>query len=446
MTSFDPLQSESPLIVYVDTKSPFAFVALDPTYALADELGIEIDWRPLTLDIPSYLGSARLDSQGKVAESERTEEQWTRVRYGYRDARRYAALNGHTLRGTTKIWDSSLAATGILFAKRQGAEILRRTMHLLFEPFWKRELDIEDPAVIERVLQQAGADTAGFAAFLAGEGRELHDEMQPAIFDAGIFGVPSYVVAGEVFFGRENLPLVWWLLSGRRGSAPDVAYRHPGAIAQSEPALRSSATRLPVCIDFKNPHCYLAFEPTVQLASQLGQSIEWSPFLADPLSPPSRVSESDDRGTRHLRFRGEYVARDIERYARFRGLRIEDLYRQPDSSVASIGLLWANRQSAEIQRRYVEATFVRYWRRELDLADADAVRAVLRAAGADVGSWDDYAQGEGPVELDALQTKLRAAGVFAVPSYLLAEEIFLGRQHLPMIRWLLTDKQGAPPI
>jgi hypothetical protein len=33
---------------------------MEPTYALEDELGIEIDWWPFTLDIGSYLGSARL--------------------------------------------------------------------------------------------------------------------------------------------------------------------------------------------------------------------------------------------------------------------------------------------------------------------------------------------------------------------------------------------------
>jgi len=75
-SGFDPLVSDKPLIVYVDVKSPYAFIAKDPTWALADELGIEIDWRPLTLDIPSYLGSAKLDKSGRVAQSNRSAQQW----------------------------------------------------------------------------------------------------------------------------------------------------------------------------------------------------------------------------------------------------------------------------------------------------------------------------------------------------------------------------------
>ena len=40
MNAFDPLGSESPLIVYIDYKSPYAFVAKDPTYELETQLGI----------------------------------------------------------------------------------------------------------------------------------------------------------------------------------------------------------------------------------------------------------------------------------------------------------------------------------------------------------------------------------------------------------------------
>ena len=50
--------------------------------------------------------------------------------------------------------------------------------------------------------------------------------MQQRIFEAGIFGVPGYVVEGEYYWGREHLPRVRWILGGRRGPAPDIAYRH----------------------------------------------------------------------------------------------------------------------------------------------------------------------------------------------------------------------------
>ena len=220
----DPLRSFAPLIVYIDIKSPYAFVAKDPTRRLAESLDVLVDWRPLTLDIPSYLGSAKLDNKGKVAEADRTPSQWRNVRYAYRDARRYASLRGLALRGTVKIWDTSLVHIGMMWMKRHEDAALARYLDIVYERFWRREFDAEDAVVVAGAVAEAGGDPSEFREFLGGPGRDEHDAMQAAIFDAGIFGVPSYVVDGELFFGRENLPMVRWLLSGRRGSAPDVAY------------------------------------------------------------------------------------------------------------------------------------------------------------------------------------------------------------------------------
>ena len=74
-----PLATERELIVYVDFKSPYAYLAIAPTRDLARELDIRIDWRPLVLDIPSFLGSAKLDRSGQVVEQKRSAEQWSGV-------------------------------------------------------------------------------------------------------------------------------------------------------------------------------------------------------------------------------------------------------------------------------------------------------------------------------------------------------------------------------
>jgi 2-hydroxychromene-2-carboxylate isomerase len=194
--------------VYTDYKSPYAYLAKDPTYEMAAACGATLDWLPYTLDIPSYLGSAEIGADGKLIAANRDPHQWRRVRYAYMDCRREANRRGLTLRGTQKIWDSSIAAIGLLWAKQQGDERLRAYSDHVFERFWRRELDIEDPAVVEAVLREAGADTAGFAAYLAGPGRAAHDAIRVAAEEAGIFGVPSYVVDGELFWGRENLPTI----------------------------------------------------------------------------------------------------------------------------------------------------------------------------------------------------------------------------------------------
>ena len=49
------LESACPLIVYIDIKSPYAFVAIKPISALEKQLNQSFDWRPLTLNIPRFL-------------------------------------------------------------------------------------------------------------------------------------------------------------------------------------------------------------------------------------------------------------------------------------------------------------------------------------------------------------------------------------------------------
>jgi len=199
--------------VYFDYKSPYAYLAKDLAYDLERDLPVRVDWLPYVLDIPSFLGSARVDENGRVVEEQRNAHQWRRVRYSYMDCRRQARKRGLTIRGPQKIWDSTLAARGMLYAKRQGAAVLRRYHDLTFERFWKRELDIEDPDVVGAVLTEAGADTAGFSAYSAREGSEELKRVCRAAEAIGVFGVPTFVIDGELFWGREHLSEIRTMLA-----------------------------------------------------------------------------------------------------------------------------------------------------------------------------------------------------------------------------------------
>jgi 2-hydroxychromene-2-carboxylate isomerase len=192
--------------VYIDYKSPYAYLAKDLAYQLERDLPVRLDWLPYVLDIPSFLGSARVDDSGRVTEENRNAHQWRRVKYSYMDCRRQARKRGLTIRGPQKIWNSTLAAAGLLYAKRQGEAVLRRYNDITFERFWKRELDIEDPAVVAAVLAEAGAGTTGAAAYLAGEGPREVERISRAAEETGVFGVPSFMVDGELYWGREHLP------------------------------------------------------------------------------------------------------------------------------------------------------------------------------------------------------------------------------------------------
>ena len=89
--------------IYTDYKSPYAYLAKDLAYDLERDFPVRVDWLPYVLDIPSFLGSARVDDSGRVFEEERNAHQWRRVRYSYMDCRRQARKRGLVIRGPQKI-------------------------------------------------------------------------------------------------------------------------------------------------------------------------------------------------------------------------------------------------------------------------------------------------------------------------------------------------------
>ena len=195
--------------VYTDYKSPYAYLANAAVYALAAETGAVVEWKPYILDIPQYLGSARVDAAGNVVEENRNAHQWRRVRYSYMDCRRQARKQGLTIRGTQKIWDSTTAAAGMLFARKHGDAVFRRYHDTVFERFWRRDLDIESVAAVAAVLQDAGAP--GFSGWVE-TGRDQVAVISREAEAQGVFGVPSFLVDGGLFWGREQIPDVRALL------------------------------------------------------------------------------------------------------------------------------------------------------------------------------------------------------------------------------------------
>ena len=137
--------------------------------------------------------------------AERDPHHWRRVRYAYMDARRFANKQGLTLMGPKKIFYARPANAGMLYAQKHG--VFRAYNDLAFDRFWRRELDPENREAVEALLVEAGAP-AGFAAFLAGEGGAEHDRLRGEAEASGVFGVPTFVFDGELFWGGDRIGLL----------------------------------------------------------------------------------------------------------------------------------------------------------------------------------------------------------------------------------------------
>lgn len=183
--------------MYSDYKSPYAFLAFDPAFALEEKYGIRMKWRPFQL---------RLKGKGQRS----IYSEW-KVKYSYMDARRNANLlhGGKMLRGPLKIFDTTPALVGGLFAEKQGKLI--EYSRTVFEEFFKRELAADEPDAIAEVIARLGMPAEDYRAYLAGEGMEDYERAQEESVEDQIFGVPIFVFEGEQFWGHDRI----WLLEHR---------------------------------------------------------------------------------------------------------------------------------------------------------------------------------------------------------------------------------------
>ena len=195
--------SNNPIDFYIDIKSPYAYLALDPAIKMFGQLGLKWNLLPYTLDIADYLGSATVNSEGKIMSSDRTPHQWRRVKYSYMDCRRMANLQGKTILGTQKIWDSSLFSMAHLWVKEKSEKTLLPFLRESFQLFWKRELDIENEKVLLNLIDKFQLDSIDFISWKSNNQNCVTSLMNNAL-SLGIFGVPTFVFREEIFWGSEK--------------------------------------------------------------------------------------------------------------------------------------------------------------------------------------------------------------------------------------------------
>jgi 2-hydroxychromene-2-carboxylate isomerase len=97
-----------------------------------------------------------------------------------------------------------------------------RLIGALFRAVWVDELHVSEPAVVERLADEAGLRGAELVAQagLAEAKQRLRRQTDDAIA-AGVFGVPSMRVGDELFWGYDDLPFLELFLAGRDPIDPE---------------------------------------------------------------------------------------------------------------------------------------------------------------------------------------------------------------------------------
>jgi 2-hydroxychromene-2-carboxylate isomerase len=178
--------------MYSDFKSPYAYLAFDPGMALPERYEVRVRWIPFQL---------RLKGKG-----ERSVYSEYKVKYSYMDARRWATPRGLWIRGPLKIYDTTPAAIGGLFAARK--ERFLDYGRIAFKRFFLREFEADQPEAVAKLLGDIGLSGQEYLGFLSGEGRETYDRCQQEASEDHVFGVPFFMFRGEPFWGHDRLPLL----------------------------------------------------------------------------------------------------------------------------------------------------------------------------------------------------------------------------------------------
>jgi len=179
--------------MYSDFKSPYAFLAFDPAFALETKYRVRVKWKPFQL---------RLKGKG-----ERSQYSEYKVKYSYMDARRWANMRGGLMiRGPLKIFDTTPALIGGLYAEKHGK--LREYGNKVFELFFKRELAADEPEAIAPVIENIGLSAQDYRVYLASDGRAEYERAQDDAVIDQVFGVPMFFFEQEPFWGYDRMGLL----------------------------------------------------------------------------------------------------------------------------------------------------------------------------------------------------------------------------------------------
>jgi 2-hydroxychromene-2-carboxylate isomerase len=186
------------LTFYYDFSSPFSYLAATQIERIAAEAGARVRWRPILLgalfrqigtpDVPLF----------EMSPPKRT--------YFSRDLQHWAAYWGVPLRWPSRFPMRTVAPLRLALATEAAGGDIAAVSCAIFSAYWADDRDIADPAVLAQFGDLAAIGTPAIKDAL----RASTDEA----IAAGVFGVPSFLVRGHLFWGQDRLALVARALAG----------------------------------------------------------------------------------------------------------------------------------------------------------------------------------------------------------------------------------------
>ena len=185
--------------------SPWSYIGFDAFVDLAAKNEVKI--RP-------YLTTV-VEENGGIFSRNRPQ---ARRSYWMRDLKRWARVRGKELilEDRPELSDPAPASLIVIAAYLDGKDWIGLT-RALQAAFWGGTKDIGQPRVREAIANAAGFDGAGLLQ------RQADDDVRAKwaadrnhALESGVFGFPTFLYDGEIYWGQDNLPFLERHVSGDR--------------------------------------------------------------------------------------------------------------------------------------------------------------------------------------------------------------------------------------
>ena len=190
--------------VYFDYLSPYAYFGQRAIRAICERRGIELVLSPV-------LFPALLNHWGQRGPAEiPAKRAWV-----FKDAARYAALHRVPFVGPKAHPFNPLTALRLSLVEVGGAD-QAKIVETLFDAGWGRGIDLGAPDELARAIDEAGLD--GKALLARTSDVAVKDTLKKNTETAiarGTFGVPTFVVGDELFWGSDRMDHIELALDGR---------------------------------------------------------------------------------------------------------------------------------------------------------------------------------------------------------------------------------------
>ena len=91
---------------------------------------------------------------------------------------------------------------------RSATGLFRPYHDTVFRRFWSHDLEIDELSDIAGVITSVGGSASDFEAYVQGPARAEHDRIIDEAEALGVFGVPTMVFNGELFWGGDRIDLL----------------------------------------------------------------------------------------------------------------------------------------------------------------------------------------------------------------------------------------------